>query len=224
MKHLAIIMDGNGRWAKERGMARTKGHVEGSKTLKKLVKHCVKKGIKVLSVFAFSTENFNRTKDEVDFLMELFQKVFKNEFKELKENNIRIVISGNMTFLPNKLVNIINQLEENTKNNTGLIFNICLSYGGRLEIVDAVKKMIKENVKEDDVTEELISKYLYHDLPDVDLLIRTSGEIRISNFMLYKIAYAEMYFTSTYFPDFNEEELDKALEEFNTRKRRFGKN
>jgi len=224
MKHLAIIMDGNGRWAKKRGMARTKGHMEGSKTLKKIVKHCVKKGIEVLSVFAFSTENFKRTKDEVDFLMNLFIKMFEEEFEELKENNIRIVVSGNMSYLSDKLVKIINQLENDTKNNTGLIFNICLSYGGRLEIVDAIKKMIKDNVTENEITEELISKYLYHDLPDVDLLIRTSGEIRISNFMLYKIAYAEMYFTNTYFPDFNEEELDKALEEFNSRKRRFGKN
>lgn len=224
--HVAIIMDGNGRWATKRGLKRSLGHLEGSKTLKKIVKHAFKKGVKVLSVFAFSTENFKRSKEEVDYLMNLFVKMFKDNFKELKENNIKIVFSKKESGLPSKLEKIIKEVEEDTKNNTGGIFNICINYGGQDEIIDMTKKIcdkiLKNEINIENIDKDIIEKNLYQDLPSVDLLIRTSGEYRISNYMLWQLAYAEMYFPNTYFPDFNEEEFDKAIEVYNSRDRRFG--
>jgi undecaprenyl diphosphate synthase len=219
--HIAIILDGNGRWATKRGLPRSAGHKEGSKTLLKLVEHIFKKGIKVLSVFAFSTENFKRNKEEVDYLMNLFIKMFKTQFKRLKKENIKVIFSGRKNNLPANVIESMNAIENDTKDNE-YIFNICLNYGGQHEIVDAVKKIINDKVDINSIDTETFKHYLYNDLPDIDLLIRTGGEKRISNFMLYLLSYSELYFTDTYFPDFNGSEFDKAIDEFNNRERRFG--
>lgn len=226
--HVGIILDGNGRWATERGLKRSEGHKAGFETLKILSKRVFTRGVKVLSVFAFSTENFNRTKDEVDYLMNLFLKGFKSSIKEFNKNNIKVVFSGRKEPLSDKVYESMKSLEKETLNNTGGILNICLNYGGQTEIVDTTKKLINDvldgKLKTEDITPEIFMKNLYNDLPPIDFLIRTSGEIRISNFMLFSLAYAEMYFPLTYFPDFKESEFDKALEEYTKRDRRFGKN
>lgn len=226
--HVGIILDGNGRWATERGLKRSEGHKAGFETLKILSKHVFTRGVKVLSVFAFSTENFNRTKDEVDYLMNLFLKGFKSSIKEFNKNNIKVVFSGRKEPLSDKVYKSMKSLEKETLNNTGGILNICLNYGGQTEIVDTTKKLINDvldgKLKTEDITPEIFMKNLYNDLPPIDYLIRTSGEIRISNFMLFSLAYAEMYFPLTYFPDFKEDEFEKALEEYTKRDRRFGKN
>lgn len=226
--HIGIILDGNGRWATERGLKRSEGHKAGFETLKILSKHVFTRGVKVLSVFAFSTENFNRTKDEVDYLMNLFLKGFKSSIKEFNKNNIKVVFSGRKEPLSDKVYESMKSLEKETLNNTGGILNICLNYGGQTEIVDTTKKLINDvlngKLKTEDITPEIFMKNLYNDLPPIDFLIRTSGEIRISNFMLFSLAYAEMYFPLTYFPDFKESEFEKALEEYTKRDRRFGKN
>ncbi len=225
---VGIILDGNGRWATERGLKRSEGHKAGFETLKILSKHVFTRGVKVLSVFAFSTENFNRTKDEVDYLMNLFLKGFKSSIKEFNKNNIKVVFSGRKEPLSDKVYESMKSLEKETLNNTGGILNICLNYGGQTEIVDTTKKLINDvldgKLKTEDITPEIFMKNLYNDLPPMDFLIRTSGEIRVSNFMLFSLAYAEMYFPNTYFPDFKESEFDKALEEYTKRDRRFGKN
>lgn len=226
--HVGIILDGNGRWATERGLKRSEGHKAGFETLKILSKYVFTRGVKVLSVFAFSTENFNRTKEEVDYLMNLFLKGFKNSIKEFNKNNIKVVFSGRKEPLSDKVYESMKSLEKETLNNTGGILNICLNYGGQTEIVDTTKKLINDvldgKLKTEDITPEIFMKNLYNDLPPMDFLIRTSGEIRVSNFMLFSLAYAEMYFPNTYFPDFKESEFDKALEEYTKRDRRFGKN
>ena len=226
--HVGIILDGNGRWATERGLKRSEGHKAGFETLKILSKHVFTRGVKVLSVFAFSTENFNRTKDEVDYLMNLFLKGFKRSIKEFNKNNIKVVFSGRKEPLSDKVYKSMKSLEKETLNNTGGVLNICLNYGGQTEIVDTTKKLINDvldgKLKTEDITPEIFMKNLYNDLPPIDFLIRTSGEIRVSNFMLFSLAYAEMYFPHTYFPDFKEDEFDKALEEYTKRDRRFGKN
>lgn len=226
--HVGIILDGNGRWATERGLKRSEGHKAGFETLKILSKHVFTREVKVLSVFAFSTENFNRTKDEVDYLMNLFLKGFKSSIKEFNKNNIKVVFSGRKEPLSDKVYKSMKSLEKETLNNTGGILNICLNYGGQTEIVDTTKKLINDvldgKLKTEDITPEIFMKNLYNDLPPIDFLIRTSGEIRISNFMLFSLAYAEMYFPLTYFPDFKEDEFEKALEEYTKRDRRFGKN
>lgn len=226
--HVGIILDGNGRWATERGLKRSEGHKAGFETLKILSKYVFTRGVKVLSVFAFSTENFNRTKDEVDYLMNLFLKGFKSSIKEFNKNNIKVVFSGRKEPLSDKVYKSMKSLEKETLNNTGGILNICLNYGGQTEIVDTTKKLINDvldgKLKTEDITPEIFMKNLYNDLPPMDFLIRTSGEIRVSNFMLFSLAYAEMYFPLTYFPDFKEDEFDKALEEYTKRDRRFGKN
>ena len=226
--HVGIILDGNGRWATERGLKRSEGHKAGFETLKILSKYVFTRGVKVLSVFAFSTENFNRTKDEVDYLMNLFLKGFKSSIKEFNKNNIKVVFSGRKEPLSDKVYESMKSLEKETLNNTGGVLNICLNYGGQTEIVDTTKKLINDvldgKLKTEDITPEIFMKNLYNDLPPMDFLIRTSGEIRVSNFMLFSLAYAEMYFPHTYFPDFKEDEFDKALEEYTKRDRRFGKN
>lgn len=225
--HVAIILDGNGRWAQEKGLSRSQGHLAGFENLKQLSEYIFSKGTKVLSVYAFSTENFKRSKIEVDFLMNLFASKFKEHSNQLKDKNIKIVFSGKkIAPLPESVIRAMNEVEEETKNNTGGIFNICVNYGGRSEIVEATKKisgLVKNNELDiDDITEEIYNHYLFHDLPDVDLMIRTSGELRISNFLLWQISYAELYFPKCYFPDFNEEEYDIALLEYTKRDRQFG--
>lgn len=220
--HLAIILDGNRRWARSRGLKTLEGHKKGFENLINLVKHCKKKGIKILSVFAFSTENFKRSKEEVDYLMDLFVNGFKTKKRELLDNNIKVIFSGRRINLNKEVVKVIDSLTELTKNNTGPIFNVCLNYGSHQEIIDAFKKMKDDNINFDTIDEDIVNKYLYQDLPPIDYLIRTSGEVRISNFMLWQLSYAELYFTDIMFPDFNKLELDKALTEFELRNRRFG--
>lgn len=226
--HVGIILDGNRRWAKERGLKSKDGHKAGFETLKRISKYIFKNGVKVLSVFAFSTENFKRSEEEVDYLMNLFLKGFKSSIKEFNENNIKVVFSGRKEPLSDKVYKSMKELESKTSKNNGGILNICLNYGGQAEIVDATKEIVNEvlngNIKIDDINEELFRDNLYNSLPYMDLLIRTSGEIRVSNFMLYSLAYAEMYFPDTYFPDFKEKEFDKAIEVYNKRDRRMGGN
>ena len=224
--HVGIILDGNGRWAKERGLIRSAGHKAGYETLRKLVKYINDKGVKVLSVYAFSTENFKRSEDEVSYLMNLFLKVFKKDLAEFNDNNVKVLFSGRKEPLADDVWQAMKEMEETTKNNTGLILNICLNYGGQAEIVDATKKITEKvlngEITIDDINEEMFRQNLYKDLPPMDLMVRTSGEVRVSNFMLYEIAYAEMYFPQAYFPDFDEREFDKAIEVYNKRDRRFG--
>ncbi len=228
INHLGIIVDGNGRWAKERGLSRSEGHRAGAETLKNIILYLNKENlVNYLSLYVFSTENFDRPKDEVNYLMELFLKWFKTVEKEYKKENIKVYFSGRKEYLKKEIVEAMNILEEKTKNNTGLVVNFCLSYGGRAEIVDATKKIAKmvvdNRIDIDDIDEKLFSQNLYHELPDVDFLIRTSGENRISNFMLWQISYAEFYFPKTCFPDFTIDELKKSFLEYEKRDRRFGK-
>ena len=224
--HVAIIMDGNGRWAQKRGLKRTKGHQRGAKVLKKISEYVYDKKIKVLSVFAFSTENWKRDKEEVDYLMDLFIKVFKDNFKSIKEKGVKIVFSGLKTKLNDKVLKEMEKMTEETKNNKNGVFNICLNYGGQDEIVEATKKIVSDvkegKIKIDDINKDMYNSYLFNDLQQIDLMIRTSGEFRISNFMLWQMAYAELYFTDVLWPDFDEKELDKAIDSFNKRDRRFG--
>ena len=227
INHLGIIVDGNGRWAKMRGLSRSEGHKAGAEALRKIILYLSReKIVNFLSLYVFSTENFARPKDEVNYLMELFMKWFTTVKKEYRKENIKIYFSGRPEYLKPNIVEAMNTLESETANNDGMVVNFCLSYGGRAEIVDATKKICQEvlngNIAIDDIDENLFGKNLYHELPDVDFLIRTSGENRISNFMLWQISYAEFYFPKTYFPDFTPEELDKALEEYAKRDRRFG--
>ena len=217
--HVGIIMDGNRRWAKEKGKKTIEGHLAGANRIIDLATHIFNRGVKYLSIYAFSTENFNRSEEEVKYLMGLIVKFFTERAKELDEKNIKIIFSGRRKPLSDKIYKVIGDVQELTKNNTGGVLNICLNYGGRAEIVDAVKKLQEENIE---ITEENISKSLYQVLPDLDFVIRTSGEMRLSNFMLWQASYAEFYFPNTYFPDFNNEEFDRAILEFNKRNRRFG--
>lgn len=226
LKHLAIIMDGNGRWAKQRGLKRSLGHKEGSKTLEKLCLHLAETDVKYLSVFAFSTENFKRDKEEVDYLMDLFITMFKKEFKKLKEKGVKVVFSGRRNPLRQDVLDSMDKITEETKDNNKLVLNVCLNYGGHSEIVDATKKIcndiLEKKIEIDDINEILMEEYLYQKLPPIDLLIRTSGEYRISNFMLWQMSYSEFYFTKTLFPDFTEEELDEIIEAYYHRDRKFG--
>lgn len=224
--HVGIIMDGNGRWATSQGLSRSEGHKAGYETIKNILKVIFKKNVKVLSVFAFSTDNFKREEKEVTYLMDLFIKGFKELQKTYNEDNIKIVFSGLSEPLRKDVLESMDKLMEETKNNTGGIFNVCLNYGGQVEIVNTTKKLIEKvqngELTIDDINEETFRQNLFQDLPPLDLIIRTSGEFRLSGFMLYNSAYAEYYFTDTYFPDFNVEELDKALDSYNKRDRRYG--
>ena len=224
--HVGIIVDGNGRWATKRGKKRSEGHLAGSKNLDSLCQYIFDKGIKVLSLYVFSTENFKRSDEEVNYLMDLFVKKFKNEFKIFNKKDIKIVFSGRRNPLKKEILDIIDDITYKTKDNKSGILNFCLNYGSHFEIIDACKKInsdvINNNLDINNLDEETFQKYLYNDLPDLDLLIRTGGEIRLSNFMLWQLAYAEFYFTDVLFPDFNEEEFDKALLSYNNRDRRFG--
>ena len=222
--HVAIIVDGNGRWAKERGLTRMQGHDAGFKNLKKLANHIFDRGIKVASFYVFSTENFKRSAEEVGHLMDIFVILCRRELKTFMKNNIKVVFSGGDEPLPKKVIEARDWIAEQTKNNTGGIINFCLNYGGRAEIVHAVKKIAAEKSKDEiaNLTEQDFSKYLYQDLPDVDLMIRTSGELRLSNFLLWQNSYAEFYFPKTKFPDFSADDFDQALVEYTLRDRRFG--
>ena len=225
--HVAIIMDGNGRWAKKRNMPRVKGHYEGMQTVKKITKYASKLGIKYLTLYAFSTENWARPKEEVSYLMDLPEKMFTSFMPELMENNVKVEVIGVVEKLPENTRKAVEDAIEQTKNNTGLKLIFALNYGSKDEIVTAVKRIVQgaanNEYKVEEIDEQLISDNLFtKDTPDPDLLIRTSGEQRISNFLLWQIAYSEFIFTKVAWPDFVEEELYKALLEYQSRDRRFG--
>ena len=228
-EHVAVIMDGNRRWAKKHLMPVSYGHREGALRVKDLTKTCVDMGIKYLTVYAFSTENWGREKKEVDYLMGLLIEFIKKELNYLNDNNVKIKLLGNIEDLPEETKMEVKRSIEMTKNNTKLTLSIALSYGSRTEMIDAVKKVITDcennKINIDEIDEESFKTYLYtNDIPDPDLLIRTSGEIRLSNFLLYQLAYTEFYFTDIMWPDFNKEEFIKAIYSYQTRKRRYGKN
>ncbi len=220
LNHLAIIMDGNRRWARKRGLPAFKGHVFGRKTLKKALQWCIENKIKYLTVYAFSTENWKRPKIEVSFLMNFLSKVLQEEVDELHKEKIRMRISGRKEGFPKKIQELIKKAEKLTKNNKKATLQVCLNYGGRSEIIDAVKKISK--IKQ--VTEKIIQKHLYNpDIPDPDLIIRTGGEMRLSNFLIWQSVYSELYFTQTLWPDFSKKEFNKIIKDFYNRQRRFGK-
>jgi len=222
-EHIGIIMDGNGRWAEKRYLPRVAGHKEGIEAVRRTVKAADKYKIKYLTLYSFSTENWKRPKEEVDFLFYLMEENLKKEGEELNKNNVKVRFSGRRWVLPENLVKIMDYVENLTKENTGLNLIFAINYGGRSEVVDAVKEIIKNGYKEADVNEDLIRKFLYlPDVPDADLIIRTSGEKRISNFLLWQSAYSEFYFTPVLWPDFDENEFLKALIEYQKRKRKFG--
>ncbi|HLF52795.1 isoprenyl transferase [Flavobacterium sp.] len=227
-KHLAIIMDGNGRWAKQKGLLRAFGHESGTKSVRTVVETCAKLGVENLTLYAFSTENWNRPKLEVDILMKLLIKSLKNELKTLQDNNIRLNSIGNLDLLPKSAQKELHEVISKTKDNSRMVLTLALSYGSREELINAVKNIsnkVKNNIISiDSIDESIINQHLYtQNLPDVDLLIRTSGEHRISNFLLWQIAYAELYFTDVLWPDFKDEDLYEAIISYQKRERRFGK-
>lgn len=226
-EHVAIIMDGNGRWAKQQGLPRVAGHHSGMKNVKSIAKVANRLGVKVLTLYAFSTENWKRPKDEVDFLMKLPQEFFPKEINELIENNIRIRMMGYKDGLPDYTLKPVEQAIEKTKNNTGMILNFAMNYGSRREIVQGMQELARDvldgKLSPEDITEQHYASYLLtKDLPDPDLLIRTSGELRISNFMLWQLAYTELWFTDVYWPGFKEEHFLQAIQQYQCRARRFG--
>ncbi|MFH4964583.1 isoprenyl transferase [Gaetbulibacter sp. M235] len=227
-KHIAIIMDGNGRWAKKLGMARTFGHENGAKAVRQVVEGCAELGVENLTLYAFSTENWKRPKLEVQTLMRLLISSLKKEIKTLHNNNIKLCTIGNLDSLPTKVYKELTEVIEKTKLNTRMTLTVALSYGSREELINTIKEIsikVKNNIiSPEKIDESIINEHLYtRNLPDVDLLIRTSGEQRISNFLLWQIAYAELYFTDTLWPDFTKEDLYKAIIEYQKRERRFGK-
>ncbi len=224
LKHIAIIMDGNRRWAKEKNLPSAMGHKKGVAALKATVKACHKFGVKYLTVYAFSTENWNRKPEEVAFLMDLLANTIKNELKELHENGVVINFIGDLTRLNPKLQKILYDAMDYTKDNRGVRLQIAFNYGSRDEIVNAVKGIINKGVSPENITEDLISKELYtQNIPDPDLLIRTGGEMRVSNYLLWQIAYSEILVTKQYWPEFDEKSLTDAIFEFGNRQRRYGK-
>ncbi len=225
--HVAVIMDGNGRWAKSKGLPRKMGHVQGGKNVEDMLYIADELGIKYFTVYAFSTENWKRSEDEVSALMTLLRSYLSSGFKKAAKNNVRIRIIGDRTGLAKDIQELINDLEESSKDNTGLQFQIAINYGSRDEIVRMMRSMALEieagNLSSDDINEEYVSKHLdTGDIPDPDLLIRTSGEQRLSNFLLWQLAYSEFYFTDKHWPEFDKEELIKAIESYSKRDRRFG--
>jgi undecaprenyl diphosphate synthase len=227
-KHIAIIMDGNGRWAKQKGMLRAFGHENGTKSVRETVEACAEIGIENLTLYAFSTENWNRPKIEVQTLMRLLISSLKKEMKTLQKINIKLNAIGNLDALPRKVYKELNDVIDKTKNHNRMTLTLAVSYGSRDEIVQAVKEIsnkVKNNIISPEIIDEyIINQHLYtQNLPDVDLLIRTSGEQRISNFLLWQIAYAELYFTDVLWPDFSKEDLYKAIVDYQNRERRFGK-
>lgn len=224
--HIGIIMDGNGRWATRRGLKRSEGHKQGAEAFRKTAAYIFDLGVKYLSVFAFSTENFKREQEEVDYLMNLFILMFNTQMNEVYKRGVKVVFSGTRENLSKEVNAAMDKIINKTKDNTNGVLNICLNYGGQDEIKDMAKKIATDvkngNISIDDINQDMINKYMYNELPPLDLVIRTSGELRISNFMLYQAAYAEFYFPTTLFPDFDGDEVEKAIDEFNKRDRRFG--
>lgn len=227
-RHIAVIMDGNGRWAKQRGKLRIFGHQNGKKSVQRIVENCARLQVQNLTLYAFSTENWNRPRTEVEALMKLLIGALKSELRKLLENNIRLKTIGNSDLLPESIRKQLFDAIEKTKNNTGMTLTIALSYGSREELTNVFKNIcdkVKNNIiSTEAIDESVINQHLYtHDLPDVDLLIRTSGEQRISNFLLWQIAYAELYFTEVLWPDFQDNDLYEAIISYQNRERRFGK-
>lgn len=223
-RHIAIIMDGNGRWARQRGLPRIEGHRRGAVSLKETVKSCAKFGVKYLTVYAFSTENWSRPKEEVQFLMMLLSRTIDREIGDLMKNKVKLRFIGRIKMLNKELQDKIRKAEKMTSRNRGLQLNVCLSYGGRAEIIDAVKMMLNKRLDSAKISEEGFSRYLYTaGMPDPDLLIRTASEYRVSNFLLWQIAYSEIYVTGTLWPDFREKQLIEAISDYQKRERRFGK-
>jgi len=223
-RHIAIIMDGNGRWATKRFMPRFAGHAKGVKTINKVVNACIDRGVEFLTLFAFSSENWRRPPDEVSLLMQLFRKVLIGEIKLMGERNIRLKVVGDLSKFDKDLQTMVRNAESETAANTGLTLTICANYGGRWDIVNACNKLVASGVKQEDITEEQLSANLAMAYaPDPDMLIRTGGEARVSNFLLWQLAYSEYYFTDTFWPDFDGKSLDEAIESFQKRERRFGK-
>ena len=223
LNHIAIIMDGNGRWAQDKGMDRIFGHKEGANSAKKIIEACSDLNINYLTLYAFSTENWNRPQFEVDSLMSLLSAMLKNEIKELERNNIVFNVVGRVEDLPKSVQNIISDVIDRTKYNTGLILSLALSYGGRQEIIDAVNKIIVSK-KSEIIDEEIVKNNLYcPEIPDPDLIIRTAGEYRLSNFLLWQSAYAELFVSQKNWPDFKKKDLMEALKDFENRQRTFGK-
>lgn len=223
--HIGFIMDGNRRWAKEKGLPTLEGHRAGLyDALVPLLDACQEKGVKYVTVFAFSTENWDRSKEEINYLIGLMEDVFTKKINELEEKGVKINIIGRITDYPKKTQELAAQAMERTKNNKNVVFNVALSYGGHAEIVDATKRIIADGLKPEEITEKKFAEYIYEaGQPSPDIIVRTSGELRLSGFMLWQSAYSELYFTNTYWPDFNAKELDKVILEFNHRQRRFGK-
>lgn len=223
-RHVAIIMDGNGRWAKQRGLPRSMGHRQGTENLRQILKAAVEFHIEILTIYAFSTENWSRPKREVQLLLRILEMVLDRELKELHANGVQIRHIGELDEVPERLQKKVKHACEMTRGNTRLILNVAFNYGGRDEIVHAVQHIIRDGIPAQQITEDLISSYLYTSgLPDPDLIIRTSGEYRLSNFLIWQGSYAEYFYTPVLWPDFDREELLKALHEYSHRKRRFGK-
>lgn len=223
-QHIAIIMDGNARWAKQKNLPIKIGHKAGSENVRKISENCIELGVKFLTIYAFSSENWDRPQEEVNYLMNLLEEYLEKETKPLIEQGVKILISGNLQKLADSTKKKIIEIEEITKDNKSLTLNVAFSYGSRQELVDAVKKITEQKIPAKEINEELISKNLYHpEIPDPDLLIRTAGDLRVSNFLLWQIAYSELYFTETYWPDFDKKNLLTAIQSFNKRERKYGK-
>ncbi len=224
LDHIAIIMDGNGRWAEARGLPRLAGHRAGTENVRQIIRGCVEFGVKYLTIFAFSTENWGRPREEVEGLMNILETFLDKELPELCAEGVKICHLGRLEAMPESLRHKVEHSMEVTCDNSRLVLSVAWNYGGRDEIVYAIQQMIKDKVQPQDVTEELVSHYLFtKNLPDPDLIIRTSGEMRISNFMIWQSAYSEWYITPTYWPDFDKKELKTAIDTYNQRDRRFGK-
>src|SRR5210317_999102 len=222
-RHVAMIMDGNGRWALARGLPRLAGHRAGTENLRQVIEACVEFGVKYLTIYAFSTENWGRPAEEVRGLMYILEDVIDRELAELHEEGVQLRHIGRLERLPRKLQKKVLDAIEITKNNDRLVLNVAFNYGGRDEIVNAIQHIMKDGIPADEVTDELVSQYLYtKGVPDPDLIIRTSGELRVSNFLIWQAAYAELYATPAYWPDFGREELYSSLLEYSQRERRFG--
>ena len=223
--HLGLILDGNRRWAREQGLPTLEGHRKGYENLKTIARHAFSRGVQYVSAYIFSTENWNRAKEEVDYLMNLAMKIAVKDAKQLIKENIKIVVLGVEDKVSPKLIKAWREAEEDSKNNTGGTLAVCFNYGGTRELTDAVRRIVTNGVDASEITEDTLADHLYHpEVPDVDLMIRTSGEQRISNFMLWRIRYAELYFEQKHWPAMNTSDLDNALDDFASRNRRFGGN